>query len=259
MEMDTCRVDIIVPIYGTLGFVKACVQAVLLNTETNFTLFLADDMSPGDEVKEYLRSFPPGKRIWPLFSEKRRGFGGNNNWAAKHGNAEFICFLNSDTEVREGWLSAMLRNMSEPEVGIVGAKLLFPPAKGGTIQHCGVGRNNEGLPFHPGYGARASLPMADVRRYLNAVTAACMLVRRSCWDELGGFDPIFGLGQFEDVDLCWRARKLDWKIVYEPKAVVTHYEHGSGEELLEGHLRKMGILMNRWGDMGSDKHLFGME
>ena len=255
-----CDVTIIVPTYNTPDFLKGCLSAIERNTVAPYKLLVADDMSSELEMRTLLRNIKGKCSV--IKSRKRRGFAGINNWAVSHTDTKYVCLLNSDTAPGYRWLTFMLEELDEHEdVGIVGARLLYPPQKGwslgGSIQHAGVARNSDGLPYHIFGGQPADLPAANVRREINAITFACALIRRTLWDELGGLDEGYIMGQFEDVDFCCETRKNGWKIVYQPKATLLHYEHGSGEEIITQHGgTNRDRLMRKWGNLGSDAHLF---
>jgi len=255
-----CDVTIIVPTYNTPDFLKQCLSAIERNTVVPYKLLVADDMSSELEMRTLLRNIK--SRCSVIKSRKRRGFAGINNWAVTHTDTKYVCLLNSDTEPGYQWLTFMLAELDEHEdVGIVGAKLLYPPQKGyslgGSIQHAGIARNKEGLPYHIFGGEPSDFPPANVRREVNGVTFACALIRRKLWDELGGLDDGYTMGNFEDVDFCNEARKKGWKIIYQPKAVLLHYEHGSGEDIVAQYsMVNRSRLMRKWGNLGSDEHLF---
>ena len=183
-------------------------------------------------------------------------------------DASLFLLLNSDVEVTPNWLTALVEAANTPcatgeEVGIVGARLLFPPTKGqvhaGRIQHAGVAFNSGGAPYHPFRCYQANAPEVTRRLELNAVTGACMLIRRETWDELEGFDTAFIGGQYEDIDFCLGARAAGYGIVYEPKAVLYHYEHGSGEEhVMESSERNRSLLLQKWPNVSCDEKLFGI-
>jgi len=237
-----------------------CLSAVERNTVAPYKVLVADDMSSKYEMRVVLRKVKSKCSI--IRSKKRRGFAGINNWAVEHTNSKYICLLNSDTEPGYMWLTHMLAELDEhDDVGVVGAKLLYPPQKGynlgGKIQHAGVARNSEGLPYHIHGGEPSDFAVANVRRELNAITFACALIRRTVWDDVEGLDEGYVIGQFEDIDFCYKVRKKGWKIVYQPKAALLHYEHGSGEDVVAKYsLNNRARLMSIWGNMGSDEHLF---
>jgi GT2 family glycosyltransferase len=252
-------VDVITSVYGAIPLVQRMIVSTLLAVTIPYELWLVDD-KPGDEEQNLFfgqleASLPPYMHV--VRNKENLGFGPSNNAAAAKGGAPFILFLNSDAEPTEGFLSRMLLNMLDPGVGVVGAKLLFaegsPHGQFGTVQHCGVFRTPYGEPYHAWVGAAPYDPRANRWQELDCVTGACMLIRRPLFEELGGFDPIFAVGAFEDVDLQWRARKAGWEVVYDPGVVVYHYFAGSGKEITH---RRSGenkrILLERWGSSGVD-------
>ena len=257
-------VPIVVATFNAVHHLRRCVQTLSERTLHPYHLYIADDCSPDADLHAFLDtlvSTQPDTTVLKL--RTRRGFAGINNWAvAQIPPSEYVCLLNSDIEPLEGWLIAMVEELaSDPLVGIVGARLLYPDTKELpwrlTIQHAGVARNKDGYPYHPYRGELADFAPAAERRELNAVTAACVLVRRAAWDQLSGFDLGYVGGQFEDVDFCWRARKAGWKVVYQPKATLYHYEHGSGEEwVVQSSPRNCARLRRIWAEVESDEYLF---
>ncbi len=147
-----------------------------------------------------------------------------NAGAAQAGTVDWLVFLNNDTIPIAGWLDALLDGVErEPdgdEVGIVGAKLLFP---NGTVQHAGVAIGRDRWPRHLYTGFPGEHEAVNRPKRLAAVTAACMLVRRDLFEQLGGFDAAFHNG-YEDIDLCHRATAAGYAIRYEPSAVLYHLE-----------------------------------
>jgi len=254
-------VDIVVAVYNARPFVLRCFQSVRAETKYPHNIYFADDASTDTTLVKAMRDWDSQGLATLLRSERNLGFAGINNWAVRQTKSDFFCLLNSDTVALRGWLGAMMEVMlSNDRIGIVGAKLLFPTGKqesAGTIQHAGVGRDRTGQPYHPYRERPADFIPANVLREVNAVTGACMLVRRKCWDELKGFDERYSMGQFEDVDFNWRARMVGWKIYMQPKAVLYHYEHGSGEEfVVRSHDKNKDILLRTWRGIASDEHLF---
>jgi GT2 family glycosyltransferase len=160
----------------------------------------------------------------------RYNFSKMNNLAERSAKGEYLLFLNDDIEpINSSWLEAMLEHSQREEVGIVGAKLLYPD---GRIQHAGViiglfGLCEHILRFHP--SAREGLPEPGYMgwllsiRNLSAVTAACMMIRRTLFREIGGFDENLPRG-FNDIDLCLRVREKGYLVVFTPYALLYHYE-----------------------------------
>lgn len=249
-------IDIIIPTYNKPEFLSACIESIELHTSgCDWRIIIADDNSPDKKMKAYLRK--TSHRV--IFNQQERGFPSNCDYAVSQTDGEFILLLNQDTIATPGWLGAMVKEMDDPQVAIVGSKLIFPEGKGelaGKIQHAGVVRNAHGLPYHCFRGEDPYIPEVNVRRELNAVTFACALIRREVWNELGGLDRAFEGGQFEDVDFSWRARKRGYKIVYQPLSMLYHYEHGAGEEFVFAtEMKNRDLLLRKWAMIGSDEHL----
>ena len=168
-----------------------------------------------------------------------------NNTAAARATGELVLFLNNDIEARQsGWLEALVVQALRPEVGAVGARLLYP---GGRLQHAGVvlgmggaaGHVLAGLaPGEPGYCGWAVLP-----RGVSAVTGACLVSRRSVVEELGGFDEGLGI-DLNDVDYCLRAWAAGYRILYEPGAELVHHE--SPSRGTSGSLADIRRFVDRW-------------
>jgi GT2 family glycosyltransferase len=165
-----------------------------------------------------------------------------------------LLFLNNDTEpIEASWLRHMVANARRPEVGAVGAKLLYP---NGRVQHGGVILGMTGIAGHlhrsrpaddPGYFGRAVL-----QQNLSAVTAACIAMRRDVFFEVGGFDGANLPVAFNDVDLCLRLRERGYLIVWTPLARLIHYETASRKlDLMpcryREFLRENDYMRLRWG------------
>jgi GT2 family glycosyltransferase len=161
--------------------------------------------------------------------------------------------LNNDTEaIAPGWLAAMVAQARRPTIGAVGAKLLYGDD---TIQHAGVllgvgglaGHSHRMFPRdHPGYYNVLRMTINQ-----SAVTAACLLMRRSVFDEVGGFDEELRVA-YNDVDLCLRIAEKGYRIVYVPEAMLYHFESQSrGYDLtpaqIERDSKEKMYMERRWG------------
>ncbi len=161
--------------------------------------------------------------VKPLYYEGEFNFSRMNNLGAQAAGGDWLVFLNDDvTPLDRGWLTELARHVARPEVGIAGARLLYPS---GAIQHAGIVIGMTGGAGHPHRDTFGSpyWNWLDVTRNVSAVTGACMALRRAVFEELGGFDEAFPVN-FNDVDLCLRARQSGYEVIYEPAAVLRHDE-----------------------------------
>jgi GT2 family glycosyltransferase len=150
-------------------------------------------------------------------------FGVMNALGVQHSSRPAIVFLNDDVEpIASGWLSALLRPLRKKEVGIAGGLLLYPDD---TIQHAGLSVGGRPSPSHVARRQTSSpwWPWLRLTREVAAVTGACLAIRRTVWDELGGFDRRFQIN-YNDVDLCLRARRSGYSVILESAALLYHRE-----------------------------------
>ena len=151
------------------------------------------------------------------------------NRGARLARGEVLLFLNNDIEVvAPGWLDEMVECLAFPQTGIVGARLLYPD---GSLQHAGVivGLGEAAGHWYVAEKADTPGPMGRlaVRQTIGAVTGACMLVTRACFEALDGFDEVAFSVAYNDVDLCMRARDAGYRTVWTPFATLTHHESAS--------------------------------
>lgn len=152
-----------------------------------------------------------------------------------------LVFLNVDTEPQPGWLPPLVHALSMPGVGIAGSRLVYPD---GRLQHAGVDVHRPG-----GRPVPANRQTEREAEDVEAVTAACMAVRRRAFDLAGGFDEGYWNGA-EDVDLCLTVRSLGMRVRYEPASVVVHHESATGPERWAAVGANLDRLARRWGDEG---------
>lgn len=234
------QVSILTTTYRSYDKLQKCLNSVMEHTKFVDYKHIVMTNEPDDRVKQiltdaqYLDGWCFNDRIEPWYNDTNTGsFSSNNNELAQEAQGKYLCLLNDDcfpTAENEGWLYNMTQVLETDEtVGAVGALLLYPNK---TIQHCGVffSQRTNNLPFHLHYKQPADKLTAFVAqyRYYQAVTAACMLVRREEFLALGGFSCDYFYG-FEDVDLCLSLRsKLNKTCVYCPEAQLIHDEGISG-------------------------------
>ena len=220
------KVSIIIPFRDKVFYLKKCIKSILEKTKYNdYEIVLINNRSAKNSTLAYLETLSKLEKIKTLNYDKTFHFGKLNNWAVEHIDSEYVLFLNNDIEViNEGWLSAMLEYAQLPEVGEVGAKLLYPDGK---IQHAGIGVGLGGAAAHPhrmlsgnGFGFQGWLVNP---RNIIAVTAACMMIKRNLFLEIGGFDPQFDPA-YQDVDFGIRLYEKGYWNIYTPYARLCHYE-----------------------------------
>ena len=199
------------------------------STYRNYEILIVENNSEKEETFEYYRKLPdryPKARV--LAWEKEFNYSAINNFAAREAKGEYLLFLNNDVEIlTPDWMEEMLQNCQQENVAAVGAKLYYPDD---TIQHAGVVLGLGGIAGHimcraskedPGYFGR----MISVQE-ISAVTAACMMVKKSDFDAVGGLDETFQVA-FNDIDLCMKFRAAGKKIIFTPYAELYHYESKS--------------------------------
>jgi GT2 family glycosyltransferase len=238
-------VSIIVPTKNQAAMLKRCVESVLkLTSYDNYELIIVDNGSDEAEACAYLQSIEDklaeiGSRIRVLRAPGPFNFSGLNNRAVREcAQGDYLCLLNNDAAPLDAaWLGEMMELARRPDVGVVGAKLTYPD---GRLQHAGVilGVGNGAPAEHPyngdpanamGYWGRLLVPQD-----FSAVTAACCVIRRSLWDELGGFDEDSFAVSYNDVDFCLRAREAGYLVVWTPRARLLHEASASQRARVEG-------------------------
>jgi len=232
--------SIVIPVHDRADLTAQCLAAIRENTgDVPYDVLVVDNGST-DSTTEFLAGLRSPFRS--VRNEENLGFGRASNQGADATSGQYILFLNNDTVPLPGWLGPMVECMeSRPEVGIVGAKLLYPDS--GLMQHAGVAVG-EGHPFHVYKMLPADLPEACEDRDCDAVTGACMLVRRSLFEELGGFDVAY-LNGLEDIDLCMRARELGYISRFSSRSIVQHYESMT-EGRMDNNDRNHEVFKERW-------------
>jgi GT2 family glycosyltransferase len=253
-------VSIIIPTRDKVTLLEACVSSVLRLTDyTAYEIIIVDNQSSEESTARFFSDInninrPGAPEIRVLRYDDDYNYSAINNFAAREAKGEFLCLLNNDTEIFElGWLSEMMRYAVRDEVGAVGAMLLYPD---NTIQHAGVvlgmgqaaGHAHRFLPrSEPGYFAQAHIP-----RFVSAVTAACLVVKKAKFDAVGGLDEVAFNVAYNDVDLCLKLEQAGWRNAYVPQATLIHYESKSrGSDMspmhIERYMRELSLLQERWG------------
>ncbi|MEM7524834.1 MAG: glycosyltransferase family 2 protein [Pseudomonadota bacterium] len=253
-------VSVVIPNRDNFALIRVAVEGLLEKTSAQVAeIVIVDNGSTAPEVLAYYDQLRENARIRIDIDPQPFNFAAMVNRGAALANGEAILLLNNDIEVvQAAWLDRMIETLGAPGVGVVGAKLLFPDR---TIQHAGVLVGHGGVAGHDMKGmARDTIdPLGRMAapHLRSAVTAAAMLIRRSTWDDLGGFDEEAFAVAFNDVDFCLRAGARGWRVALDPRAVLIHHESVSRKRGVSlrrtlQHQRERRALRRRHGTVGYD-------
>lgn len=268
--------SIIVPTRNECAMLQQLVEGLIV-TACVFTqpleLIVVDNNSDEPDSLEYLHSLEniqasPFASVQVLRYPRKFNFSAINNFAAKHSNGEFLCLLNNDVEIiNSSWLSELGKPMTRSDTGCVGAMLYYPDD---TIQHAGVyldpvniaGHLHKHLPR----GESDKNNFVDSEQIVSAVTAACLLIRKSVYDEVGGLNKSLSVA-FNDVDLCLKVQKAGYHNVWTPHAQLYHHESKSRgrsqqRNLLQklNHKKEVFFMKRRWRtELNQEPHRHGQE
>lgn len=235
-------VSVVMVTYGGRQWVEPAVDALVSNTEAPFELIVVDNAST-DGVRDLLNGIQGAKLF---FNGRNVGFGPGCNQGVLHAIGRYVCMLNSDAFVEPGWLPPLLDVLeNDPLAGAVVPCLLHLD---GALQEAGGVVGSDGSTRALGDGDDPNELQYRFRRYVDYGSAACLLMRRSSFLQIGGFDPAYPLGYCEDVDLCFALREGGLRTVYEPRSRVRHVRWGSSSRV-EAERRVFAnqpILLARW-------------
>lgn len=215
------RVSIIIPTYNKTGYLLNCLKSIALNTKSfngRYEVIVVDNGStdPTFEVISRIEG------IQVVRLDDNKGFVEACNTGANVAQGKYLVFLNNDVIVTPDWLDALMLTIETgPELGAVGAKLVYPS---GQLQEAGCIVWSNGMCHNYGRGDNPSRPEYNYRREVDYCSASCLLVRHDLFKRIGGFDRRYSPGYYEDVDLCFSIRKEGKNVIYQPRSVVIHFE-----------------------------------
>ncbi len=244
-SVDEPLVSVVMVTYGNWALARRALEALLQNTSPVYELIVFDSASP-DETPARLSEEVEGATV--LLHGANIGFGPGSNHGATHTRGRYLLFLNPDTRVLSGWLEPLLQALeSDPTVGAAVPMLVNPD---GSVQEAGSVVDSVGWTHALGAGGSPDDFEHRFRREVDYGSAACMLVEREIFNEMGGFDPAYGVGYFEDVDLSFRLKERGLRTIYEPRSRVVHERHGSGTSLKARRQMEANrsVFYERWSD-----------
>jgi glycosyltransferase involved in cell wall biosynthesis len=248
-------VSIVIPTRDRASLLQKCLESIFKKTDyRNYEVIVLDNGSREPDALEFLVALEKWERVRVERVGGPFNYSRLNNRGVELSRGSFIALLNNDMEVlNDGWLSELVSRALRPEVGMVGARLWYP---NGPIQHGGVilgaggvaGHAHVGIRHEPGYFARPHLA-----QNLSAITAACAVVRRNVYLQLGGFDEVNLPVTFNDVDFCLRLREAGYWIVWTPHAELVHHESASrgfddNARKQTRFLTEVDYMKAKWGD-----------
>lgn len=225
LPVPDARVSVVIPFRDQPELLRNCLRSLRRSTFPRLEIVLVDNGSEEARTDRLLARVGRKPNVRLVRRPEPFNFSRLCNAGAAAATGDHLVFLNNDVEVlTRGWLERLLALSADPAVGVVGATLLYPDR---TIQHAGLLPRSDGMWVHPYRGMPDDHPGegGELRRVrvVPAVTAACMLVRRDLFDQLGGFDERLPL-TLNDVDLCRRARSRGRLVVVTPRVRLIHYE-----------------------------------
>ena len=220
-------ISIIIPNKDQVKSLDKCLESIEKSSYKNYEIIIVENNSTEDATFAYYKKIESDK-IRIVYWSDEFNYSAINNFGVKHARGDYLLLLNNDVEViTTDWLEELTANCQRKDVGIVGVRLYYPDD---TIQHAGIvigiggvaGALFVGMPrMFTGY-----LHKAAIQQDLSAVTAACMMVKRSVYEELGGLEEELKVA-FNDVDFCLRAREKGYLVVYDPNVELYHFESKS--------------------------------
>ncbi|TKF10781.1 glycosyltransferase family 2 protein [Enterovibrio norvegicus] len=249
-------VSVIIPTRNSKDLVEMCVNSLYENNVyAQFEVLLVDNQSDCPESLAYFAVLEAQGKVRQLRYDAPFNYSAINNFAAKQANGEVLLLLNNDVEAMNGdWLREMVSHAIRSDIGCVGAKLYYP---NGTLQHAGVitglggvaGHSHKHFPGdHPGYFKRL-----QITQNLSAVTAACLAVRKSVFEEVGGLNEKDLTVAFNDVDFCLKVREAGYRNLWTPYAELIHHESVSrgaedNPEKIARFQSEIAYMQTTWGE-----------
>ena len=250
-------VSLIIPTRNGLALIKQCIDSIFAKTTyKNYEIIIVDNNSDDPETLDYFSSLSSHDQVRVLRDESPFNFSALNNTAVEQARGEYVGLINNDIEViSPEWLDEMIGLAMQSGVGAVGASLWYP---NDTLQHGGVIIGLGGVANH----AHKNLPRnragyfgrAQMIQTFSAVTAACLVIKKTIYQEVGGLNETNLKVAFNDVDFCLRVREAGYRNVWTPYAELYHHESATRglddtSEKQARFIEEVLYMKERWGEL----------
>ncbi len=251
-KAESFDVSIVIPAYNNFSYTKQCVFSIFKNHPLlDFEIIIIDNGST-DETKEYFTKFNGLKNFRFISNDENLGFAKASNMGAKLSSSENILFLNNDTVVSKGAIDELYCSVNSGEakslkMGAAGPLLLYPDKK---IQQAGIMFEERLVPYNAYSGMNISgCGQSDIKntiyiRSYNALTAACLMLKKETFEAVGGFDEGY-INGFEDVDLCLKLREGGYRLIFNPKSIIFHFEEKTAGRK-KHDIENINRFMEKW-------------
>ena len=259
LPAEPSHVSILVPSRCEPRLLEPCLRTLLTRTtyaHFDVLLIVNERHRPAAERIEALTQFANSSRVRVLtYADRPFNYSWVNNWAARQASGKLLCFLNDDTILTTpDWLERLIARASQPGVAAAGPMLRYPDD---TIQQAGVILGLGGIAGHACHGLSKGsggyLNRAGLEQDVSCLTAACLVMRKSAFQDVNGFDEALPIA-YNDVDLCLRLRQAGWRLIWTPTVELYHSElssvgrHDAPERMSEFNAA-VALMRKRWGDI----------
>ena len=248
-QHEEVDVSIIIPVFNQSEYTHACLSSLQAAQEQpRFEVIVVDDCST-DSTPEVMAQI---RGVVYLRNDSNSGFIASCNTGAKTARGKYLVFLNNDTLVKPGWLTALLDTFKEERrAGIVGSKLLYPD---GRLQEAGGIIWQDASGWNYGKFDDPGKPEYNYLRDVDYCSAAALMVPKALFESAGGFDSRYAPGYYEDTDLAFKVRQVGYRVLYQPLSEVIHHEGATGgTDISTGAKKHQEINRSTFAEVWSDE------
>lgn len=247
-------ISIVIPNKDEADTLKQCLESIEKSTYKNYEIIIVENNSVQERTFQLYRQLTGDEKmkVQVFYWKKEFNYAAINNYGVSQAKGEYIVLLNNDIKmITAAWMEELLANCQRKEVGIIGAKLYYPD---NTIQHAGTVLGIGGIAGHVFVGMKKEYSgyfhKASIQLNYSAVTAACLMVKKSIYQGVNGMDEKFTVA-FNDVDFCLRVQREGYLVVYTPFVEAYHYEsksrgHEDSKDKVRRFQNEIELMRERW-------------